>query len=155
MTRGTQSLPQAERRGEEPTKGITAASLVELLQFRAQAQPNSLAFSFLRDGEIESESLTFAELDKRARAIAVSLQWLQSSKTQGEGAVLLYPAGLEYICAFFGCLYANAIAVPVYPPRFNHNVSRLEAIIEDARPAIALTNAAVYQRMERLKRFSL
>jgi acyl-CoA synthetase (AMP-forming)/AMP-acid ligase II len=29
---------------------------------------------------------------------------------------LLYPPGIDYIAAFFGCLYAGVIVVPACPP---------------------------------------
>src|SRR5206468_9906793 len=53
---------------------------------------------------------------------------------------------LEYIAAFFGCLYAGAIAVPAYPPhpvRLERSLPRLRAIVCDARPLVALTTSAI------------
>jgi 8-amino-7-oxononanoate synthase len=111
-------------------------TLVELLQSRALQQPHQPAFTFLIDGETEEVHLTYAELDLRARAIAANLQVRVSV---GERALLLYPSGLEYIAAFFGCLYAGVIAIPVYPPKRNQKMSRLEAIVGDAKATVALT----------------
>jgi acyl-CoA synthetase (AMP-forming)/AMP-acid ligase II len=68
----------------------------------------------LPDGETEGEQLSYGELDRRSRAIASQLQGLGLS---GERALLLYPPGLDYLAAFFGCLYAGVVAVPAYPPR--------------------------------------
>ena len=91
-----------------------ARNLLDILRDRGQYQPDKLAYLFLQSGETESGSLTYGELDRQARAIATQLQsW------PGERALLLYPSGLEFITAFFGCLYAGVIAVPVYPPRRN------------------------------------
>ncbi len=83
-----------------------AASLctfVELLQWRALSQPHEPAYSFLVDGESRESHTTYVELDHRSRAIAAHLQSLAAG---GECALLLYPPGLEFIAAFFGCLYA-------------------------------------------------
>ncbi|MGH8548058.1 MAG: AMP-binding protein [Methylococcales bacterium] len=55
-------------------------------------------------------------------------------------ALLLYPPGLDYIAAFFGCLYAGVVAVPAYPPIRQH-LLRLQAIIGDAAPATIMTTA--------------
>ena len=91
------------------------SNLVALLRYRALHQPNKVAFSFLKDGEIEADTVTYQELDQKARAIAVELQSICSEqKTQDfqTKALLLYPAGIHYIAAFFGCLYANVIAIP-------------------------------------------
>src|SRR5690349_13325514 len=82
---------------------IQATTLVELLLGRAQQQPDLLVYSFLLDGEDDRAQLTCAELDRRARAIGAQLQ---QSNLAGARAILLYPPGLEYIAAFFGCLYA-------------------------------------------------
>ncbi|MDF5720951.1 MAG: AMP-binding protein [Rhizonema sp. PD37] len=112
------------------------STLVELLRYRAEIQPDQKAYTFLRDGETEEISLTYRELDQLARVIATRLQSLRAS---GERALLLYPPGLDFIAAFFGCLYADVVAVPVYPPKQNQSLSRLQAIASDAQTAIALT----------------
>jgi acyl-CoA synthetase (AMP-forming)/AMP-acid ligase II/alpha-ketoglutarate-dependent taurine dioxygenase/acyl carrier protein len=116
------------------------STLVELLRRRAQQQPEQLAYRFLVDGVAEEVSLTYAGLDCQARAIAASLQALGMA---GERAVLLYPPGLEYIAAFFGCLYAGVVAVPVYPPR-PRTLWRLQAIVADAQARVALTTTALH-----------
>ena len=113
-------------------------TLIELLRARAESQPERNAYTFLIDGEREETSLTYAELDQRARAIGALLQSL-SAKHQP--VLLLYSPGLEYIAAFFGCLYAGAIAVPVYPPTSRRSMPRLWSIVKDASPRMALTTA--------------
>lgn len=99
--------------------------------------PERRAYTFLSNGEEEETHLTFAELDRRARAIAALLQERRAS---GQPVLLLYQPGLEYLAAFFGCLYAGAIAIPAYPPRLNHNLERLEAIVADAQPVLSLSS---------------
>src|SRR5436190_14006473 len=82
-------------------------TLIEVLRWRAQEQPDREAFTFLLDGETQEVSLTYAELDLRARAIAAQLQSLTEP---GDRALLLLPSGLDYPAAFFGCLYAGVVA---------------------------------------------
>ncbi|WP_051331954.1 AMP-binding protein [Methylocaldum szegediense] len=113
------------------------ANLVELLCTRADKNPKQDAYLFLADGETESGRLTYADLDRRARAIAARLQ---SMNLAGERALLLYPPGFDYIEAFFGCLYAGVIAVPAYPPARQH-LPRLQSIMRDASPAVIMTTA--------------
>jgi natural product biosynthesis luciferase-like monooxygenase protein/FkbM family methyltransferase len=110
--------------------------LVELLRARAEHQPARTAYTFLVDGEAEEVSLTYGELDRRARATAAMLQRMGAA---GQPVLLLYPPGLAYVSAFFGCLYASAVAVPVYPPRSKRSLPRLAAVVSDARPTVALT----------------
>lgn len=121
------------------------STLVDLLRYRALHQPNKLAFTFLGDGETESSSLTYQELDQKARAIAAELQSLVAV---GERALLLYPSGLEFIAAFFGCLYAGVVAVPAYPPRRNQKMSRLQAIAGDAQATVSLTTRELFTNIE-------
>jgi amino acid adenylation domain-containing protein len=120
-------------------RAMSSRTLVDLLRWRADNEPERTAYIFLSDGETEDAKLSYGELDLRARAIAALLQ---SFKATGERVLLVYPSGLDYITAFFGCLYAGATAVPVYPPRQNASFHRLQSIASDARPAIALTTAS-------------
>jgi acyl-CoA synthetase (AMP-forming)/AMP-acid ligase II len=114
------------------------ASLLDILSDRVKYQSDQQAYIFLQNGETESGSLTYGELDRQARSIAAQIQsW------QGERALLIYPSGLEFITAFFGCLYAGVVAVPVYPPRRNQNLSRLLSIVNDAQAKIALTTTSI------------
>ena len=123
------------------------STLIELLRWRATHQPDQRAYTFLVDGETEEVHLTYGELDLRARAIAAQLQQMGAT---GERALLLYPSGLEFITAFFGCLYASVVAVPTYPPRRNRPDERLQAIATDSQATIALTTTAILSDIERL-----
>ncbi|HET6974042.1 MAG TPA: amino acid adenylation domain-containing protein [Pyrinomonadaceae bacterium] len=120
-------------------------SLVHLLEVRAGERPDRLAYTFLRDGEVEEANLSYGELACAARAVGA---WLQERKLQNQNVLLLYPPGLEYIVAFWGCLYAGAVAVPAYPPSRNRHLGRIEAIVADAKPQLALTTATIRARIE-------
>ena len=119
-------------------------TLVGLLGYRAQNQPDQIAYTFL-DGETEADRITYQELDRQARAIASQLQSLNAT---GSRALLLYPPGLEFIAAFFGCLYAGVVAVPAYPPRRNQNMSRLQAILASSQATLALTTTPLFSYIE-------
>lgn len=122
---------------------VNPLTLTELLQNRCQSQPDRQLYTFLVDGETEEKYLTYQALVWQAQSIGATLQSLVKP---GERALLLYPPGLDYIAAFFGCLYAGVVAVPVYPPdlnRLDRTLPRLEAIVRDAQPAIALTTTPI------------
>ena len=121
------------------------SNLVDLLRHRAAHQGSDRAFTYLVDGESEEIHLTYRELDRQARAVGA---WLESMGLEGERALLLYPAGLEFVAAFFGCLYAGVVAVPAYPPRRNRKLSRIEAIVDDAQAKVALTTSQVLERVQ-------
>ncbi|MEH1989362.1 amino acid adenylation domain-containing protein [Nostoc sp.] len=118
----------------------SSSTFVDLLRLRSSIQPNRDAFTFLLDGETEQTTLTYQELDRRSRRIAAQLQALGLT---GERALLLYPAGLDFLVAFFGCLYAGVVAVTAYPPRNERNTPRIKAISIDAQAAIALTTTEI------------
>lgn len=122
------------------------ASLVDLLRWRAENQPDETAFIFLEDGEAGEQSITYARLDQKAQMIAAQLQ---TSGSRGERAMLLYPPGLDYIVAFFGCLYAGVTAVPAYPPRLNRPIPRLQSIIRDAQATTVLTDSFISGKVEK------
>jgi amino acid adenylation domain-containing protein len=119
-------------------------TLVELLRGRAAEDLQGKGYTFLRD-DGESESLSFRDLDERARGVAALLQ---ERARPGDRALLLYAPGLDFIAAFFGCLYAGVVAVPAYPPQSKRSFPRLLALARDARPAVALTTSALLRRLE-------
>ena len=123
-----------------------SATLIDLLRGRALHQPAKTAYTFLADGETETVSLTYQALDRQARAIAAHLQSLCLS---GDRALLLYPPGLDYIAAFFGCLYAGIVAVPAYPPRPNRSLARLQTLAADAQTSLALTTYSTLSKIGR------
>ncbi|WXA99338.1 non-ribosomal peptide synthase/polyketide synthase [Pendulispora brunnea] len=99
------------------------------------------ALTFL-EGASEVD-ITYAELDRRARAVAARLMREGAS---GERAVLLYPPGVDYVVAFLGCLYAGVVAVPAYPPdpaRLGRTLPRLLSLIEDADARFLLATEAI------------
>ena len=119
------------------------STLVEILRWRALQQPEQRTHIYLFDGEAESNHLTYAVLDHQARSVGAMLQSLQAA---GERALLLYPPGLEFIAAFFGCLYAGVIAVPLPVPNLaqpQRSLPRFQAIIRDALPSVVLTTSEI------------
>jgi len=114
-------------------------TLVDLCRSRAAAEPDRRGYIFLADGVDESDALTLAELDRRARAIAVTLRDLVPAGTR---ALLSFPPGLDFHAAFIGCLYAGLVAVPVAPldgTRDNIRWTRLESVAGSSQPTLFLS----------------
>ncbi len=120
-------------------------TIVELLRFKAQSQPEKTIYTYLRHGETESGQLSYGELDRQARAVASQLQQLELA---GARALLLYPPGLEFIIGLFGCWYAGIVAIPAYPPRRNQNLSRLQAIVTNAQPSVVLSTSTLVANLK-------
>ncbi len=127
-------------------------NLLSILRRRASERKSDRAYTFLAHGEEENAWLTYGELDQRAMSIGA---WLQQKGLSGERAVLLYPPGLEFVTAFFGCLRAGLFAVPSllpHPKRPASAFSRLATIFADCAPKIVLTTARQQPILERLLR---
>jgi 8-amino-7-oxononanoate synthase len=125
------------------------SNFVDLLRFRAEHQGDDRAFTYLVDGESDERHITYAELDRQARAIGASLQAMGMGMG-GERALLLYPAGIEFIAAYFGCLYGGVVAAPAYPPRRNRRMTRIESIAEDCEAKVILCSANVLEHAQRV-----
>lgn len=128
-----------------PQSVLQVNNFVDVLREQADVNREKRLYGFLKNGETLDQTYTFDELDARARAIAVHLQ---EKNLFGERALLLYPSSLEYLAAFFGCLYAGVTAVPVYPPQMGKPLSRISAIISDASPKAFLATSEIFESIE-------
>lgn len=122
---------------EEPAFG----TLMDVLQWRAVRQPEAAAYIFLKEADDSEASITYSELDRRSRRIAARL--LEVCRP-GDRALLFFQPGLDYIAAFFGCLYAGVVAVPAYPPRLNRSLERLRSIADDAGASAVLSSPEIH-----------
>jgi acyl-CoA synthetase (AMP-forming)/AMP-acid ligase II len=113
-----------------------ARSLADLLHYRAANQPNDVAYIFLPDRGGEPRQLTFAGLYGQARTVALTLA---ERGQRGDRAALLFPPGLDFIVAYFGCVLAGVIAVPMMVPRRGGSRDASAAIFADCAPRFAMT----------------
>ncbi|GAB4282675.1 MAG: fatty acyl-AMP ligase [Oscillatoriaceae cyanobacterium] len=123
-----------------------ATTIIDILRYRSGATPEAIAYNFLVDGETETVSFTYQQLEAAATGIA---QTLSTVCQPGDRVLLLYPPGLDYIAAFFGCLMAGMVAVPAYPPRPNRSLSRILVMAADCDAKVALTNQTVLAGVRR------
>jgi non-ribosomal peptide synthase protein (TIGR01720 family) len=131
-------------------------SVSELCRTRATRNGPDLAYRFLVQGDATGpiEALTYGELWQRVRAVAVQLQ---ESDIRQQRVLLLYPSGLDFVCAFLGCLAAGAIAVPAHLPEHllaatrspgDQALARLRGIAEDSGAVALLTHDGLLARRE-------
>lgn len=116
-----------------------ARTLVELLRLRAERYQDKPAFVFAPDGAQEQSRLTYTELDCRARTIAAELQ---QHGAAGRRVLVVCRPGLDSVAAYFGCLYAGAVAVPV-----QDRLARLTLIAPDARAGFAVADSATQDKI--------
>ena len=118
---------------------MSAETIVDVLRRRAELTPHKRVFLFLDQGEREGASFTFAQLDRRARAIGSRLAALGAG---GKQVLLPNPPGLEFVANFFGCLYAGAVAVPACSSLLStRKHDRLRTIVEDAEVQFILASS--------------
>ncbi|KUO04437.1 non-ribosomal peptide synthetase [Streptomyces caeruleatus] len=118
---------------------------ISVIASTAATDPGRTAFTFSGTEDEAPQVLTYGRLDLLARATAARLQ---REGAAGRPVVLLQPPGLDYVVSFVACLYAGAVAVPVYPPtRRPRSVERLAAIVVDSGASLALTTARIRDRL--------
>lgn len=117
--------------------------LTRKLQRRADARGSDVAIGFLEDGREITQSFSVGELDARVNDVASAL--LEASG-ESDRVLLLFPPGLDFVVAFLACLRARRVAVPAIPPEPHkpaRSLARLAHLVEDARPTMVLSTAAV------------
>ncbi len=118
-------------------------TLFDVVRHRASAASgiaDAPAFTYLDDGDHVSGTLSYAELDLAARKLAARLQTITKP---GDRVLLVYPPSLDYIVAFYGCVYAGVTAVPALPPANRRTLPRLRLMAADSQPTAALTLARI------------
>jgi non-ribosomal peptide synthase protein (TIGR01720 family) len=110
--------------------------MVDLLGWRATRDGSRPSHTVVVDGERWEVSLTFAELDRLARALGGQLQ---SAGQKGDRVLVLCPVSLEYTAAVFGCLYRGLVAVPAYAPDVGAQSGRLQQIVRDSGAKVGVT----------------
>jgi len=121
-----------------PSWPYACDSLTDIVRRRANDDGVKTAFTFIDYAGVrpEDQQISYQQLDLRAKQIAALLQ---ARACPGSRVLLLFPAGIDYLCALFGCLYAGMVVVPVYPPLNPRLRERLAAVSEDCTASIALT----------------
>ncbi|MEU3370455.1 fatty acyl-AMP ligase [Streptomyces sp. NPDC006660] len=126
------------------------SSFAHCLREQAERLGDKRWFAFVDhrgDAMVETGRITFAELDRRARSLALRLG---EEGVTDQAVLLLYPAGLPFLSAFFGCLYARSIAVPAPLPATDPRaLERAEKIIQDTGARLILTDSAHVDALRR------
>jgi len=128
------------------TENAAHATVLDVIAAHATRMPDKPAVTFLRDGEADSVTLSYASLMSRVRAAAAGLR----RHAQGNDRVaLLFPAGLEFVSAFLGSLYAGVTAVPMPLPNDEESGRRMMGILQDCGATAAVVDITHRDRVER------
>src|ERR1700675_2838244 len=118
------------------------ASILDQLDRLGDEHPHKLLYSYLDLNGNPIECYSYASFIERTKAIAGHLRKEHRFAAQ-DRLLLAYPPGLEMICAFFGCVRAGLIPVPVYPPSshgFQGALYKMVHIAKDCQAAGVLTS---------------
>jgi acyl-CoA synthetase (AMP-forming)/AMP-acid ligase II len=118
------------------------SSLAAILRHRAAAQPEDRAYVVLSDRGREEAAVTFAELGRRADALAGRIA---ARAAPGDRAVIFCPNGIDFLVGFFGCVLSGVIAVPLMLPRRQTTRDASAAIVADCAPRLALAPRALIE----------
>jgi acyl-CoA synthetase (AMP-forming)/AMP-acid ligase II/acyl carrier protein len=124
--------------------GQSARTLLELLERRAERDPEYCAYTFRHDDGAVS-TWTIGQLERRARAVGAMLQ---ATCYPGDRVLLVYPPGLDFVGAFFGCVYAGVLPVPATYPKPRRPMPRLLAVGRDCDASLVLTTSQTLETLE-------
>ncbi len=122
------------------------AAIIDRLKYWVDKHPDKLLFSFLDIQGNEVEKYSYAEFLHRTEVIASNL-YNEHKFNKNDRVLLVFPAGLEMICAFFACSRLGLVPVPVSPPTsngFQAAYFKMEYIAEDCEAAAVLTSSDYY-----------
>ena len=108
------------------SKSKNFETLGQVLAYWAQIQPESKAYTMLDANGVEQNDITYGQMYSQAINIAKALL---SYGLQSRNVILLYPPGIEFIVAFFGCLYAGVVPAPIHPPKRNRSNQKIANLV--------------------------
>ena len=117
-------------------------SILDKLDSLGDQHPHRLLYSYVDVNGDPIEGYSYEKFLHRTKVIAGHLRKVHGFASQ-DRLLLAYPPGLEMICAFFGCVRAGLIPVPVYPPSsrdFRSALYKMIHIAQDCQAAGILTS---------------
>ncbi|NQZ11291.1 MAG: AMP-binding protein, partial [Algicola sp.] len=111
-------------------------SIIDCLVKNATDKPDEIAYEFVTTLSVPTQTITYQQLYTDVSQIAKNL--LDNVKP-GKCVVLLYPPSIEYIKAFFACVMAGVVAVPLYPPKKNSKSDKVFVVAQASKARFALT----------------
>ncbi|MFZ0731360.1 MAG: fatty acyl-AMP ligase [Candidatus Sulfotelmatobacter sp.] len=118
------------------------ASILGKLDSLGEQHPHKVLYSYIDVNGSPIGGYSYESFLHRTKVIAGHLRKELGFKSQ-DRLLLAYPPGLEMICAFFGCVRAGLIPVPVYPPSsrgFQSALYKMVHIAKDCQAAGILTS---------------
>lgn len=122
-------------------------SFVDVLRERTKKNPNSVAITYLVDGEEIEEKYTFSEMDALAKRLSLKILDYCNS---GDRVVLFSERSIDVFIYFLGCQYAGVVAIPVAPPLGEKAEKLLKDIVIDSQARCILTTDIMLFNIEHI-----
>ena len=127
--------------------GAHDKTLVDVLSRRADSQGGEIAYSFLHDDGTAVETISYAQLHRRVRAVAVAIR---ERSRPGARVLLLAPPGLGFVIGTYASMYAGTVLVPSATPsavRPGRMVEQIRRLVADAGISVAIVANASMARI--------
>jgi acyl-CoA synthetase (AMP-forming)/AMP-acid ligase II len=121
-------------------------TILDILLDHAETQSEQDVYVFLNDNQNDEQRISYGNFTKTIKSMALDLM---EHTQRGDRVVLSYPPGLEFLKAFYACLYAGLVAVPIFPPRPKRKHEHLARVVDDCEAALILTTASVLEEWQR------
>ncbi|WP_222441050.1 fatty acyl-AMP ligase [Streptomyces sp. BK340] len=132
----------------------TARSFTHHVRDQLLTYADDRFYTFVTDGAegLVKDRISYREMDSSARSLA---EWLAHSAPADKPVLLLFPAGLDFLRTFLGCLYAGVVAIPAPVPTDPRNYRRVANIVADTGLELVLTTSSLLGELsEQLPRLS-
>ncbi|MDP6343773.1 MAG: AMP-binding protein [Alphaproteobacteria bacterium] len=143
---GRVAVPLADLAAAAEMVPTSAETLLEVVQAHLRAH-GERPHVILRHGEDDEEAISYADLDRAARAVGHGL--LEGGLRAGDRVAIMLPTGAEFFHAFMGILYAGGVPVPIYPPfrkaQVEDHLRRQAGILRNAGANVLITNPEIRQ----------
>lgn len=122
----------------------------EILRWRAQSTADHVIFTLLNSKGAVATMLSCSQLHKKAERVGNLL--LEKGKINtGDHVALIFPPGIDLICAFYGCLYVGAVPVTIRPPHpqnLQTTLPTVRMIVDVSKSVLVLSNQNVIKLLK-------
>jgi amino acid adenylation domain-containing protein len=122
------------------------SNMAEVLHFRAAADPERVAYTFLPSDGRDERSYTYEQLLCRSQLMAACFSDLNCLQ---KTVLVVAPPGLGLITAFWGCINAGAVSVLQRPPAGKKGIEALATVAKDSDSRALVTTEDIYARIQR------
>nr|CAD7197709.1 unnamed protein product [Timema douglasi] len=122
----------------------------EILRWRAQSTADHVIFTLLNAKGTVATVLSCSQLHKRAERVGNLLQDKGRINT-GDHVALIFPPGIDLVCAFYGCLYVGAVPVTIRPPHpqnLQTTLPTVRMIVDVSKSVLVLSNMNVIKLLK-------